>query len=328
VLEFMTGMSTNTRVRSQLSILLAAASAGMIFLFSTHADTPLWHLNHEPRKPNRALQYVVTNLRAAAHLISFRLSGATEIKAADDKDIVAVCFFGQVKQFDHVASSIQKHIFNLLESENFAIEIYAHTYNQTSFTNPRNRENNTSIDPTSLGKYFSVNVSYNVSVIFDDLAAADSSFDLKQLLKYGDPWPENPIISARNMVRQLYSLRRVSQLWAPYAHRYKYCIYLRPDLHFTADLDMNRTRPRLDNGTISTPDFAQFGGLNDRFAIGTPAVMQIYGSRADQLLDYVLRLKRKPHAEAFLLHAMRSRGIRNIDSSVRFKRMRAGGSLQ
>ena len=253
---------------------------------------------------------------------------ATEIQAADSKDVVAVCFFGQVKNYDLVASSTKKHILNVLESENFAFEIYAHTYNQTSFTNPRNREKNISIDPFSLEKYFSVNAGRNISIVYDDVATADGSFDLKQLLKYGDPWPENPIISLRNMARQLYSLRRLTALWAPHKHRYKYCLYIRPDLLFAADLDLNRTRPQLDNGTIATPDFAQFGGLNDRLAIGTPAVMHIYGSRADELLDYVLRLRRKPHAETFLLHAMRSRGIRSVGSAVRFQRMRADGSLQ
>ena len=133
------------------------------------------------------------------------------------------------------------------------------------------------------------------------------------------------MISVQNVARQLYSLRRLTQLWAPKQHRYKYCLYIRPDLVFPVDLDLHRTLPLLNNSSISTPNFGRAGGLNDRLAVGTPAVMQIYGSRADQLLDYVLRLGQKPHAESFLLHTMASRGIRNICSTIL---LRADGRRQ
>jgi hypothetical protein len=251
-----------------------------------------------------------------------------ESDASNAKHVVAVCFFGQVKNYDRVASSIHEHILRVLKAKNFEIEFYAHTFNETSFTNPRNRERNLLIDPYSLQKYFAANVGHNITIVYDHVSAADQTVDLNQLLKYGDPWPDNPRISVRNLGRQLYSLKRLTQLWAPNQHRYKYCLYIRPDLVFSIDLDLNRTLPLLSNSTISTPFFGHAGGLNDRLAVGTPAVMQVYGSRGDLLLDYVLRLKRQPHAETFLLHTMQSHGIRNIGSTIEFERMRADGSRQ
>jgi hypothetical protein len=263
---------------------------------------------------------------AAADISQSQADHATDA-APQVKDMIAVCFFGQVKNYSHVASSVQEHIFSVLETEHFSIEIYAHTFNETSFTNPRNQEANLTIDFMSLENTLSASGEYKVSVVYDPVSAADQSMDVRKLLQHGDPWPDNPALSVRNLVRQLYSLQRLTQLWAPRARRYKYCLYLRPDLLFWSDLDLRRARPHLDAGALVTPAFDQNEGLNDRLALGTPAVMRAYGARADGLLDYVLGLGRPPHAETYLLHAMAARGVRNVDSAVSFERVRADGRL-
>ena len=63
---------------------------------------------------------------------------------------VCVCFFGQVKNYSHVAHTVQKHILDVLVSMNITYDVFAHTYNQSKFANKRNKEAEQSIDPFSL----------------------------------------------------------------------------------------------------------------------------------------------------------------------------------
>ena len=54
-------------------------------------------------------------------------------------DRVAVCFFGQVKNYSFVADSVQRHVFRILDTENYTYDVFAHTYNQSSFVNIRSQ---------------------------------------------------------------------------------------------------------------------------------------------------------------------------------------------
>jgi hypothetical protein len=249
-----------------------------------------------------------------------------EMAMEDDRiDKVAICFFGQVKHYEHVADSVKRHIFDVLRADNYTFDIFAHTYNLTTFTNPRNRENNIPIDPRSLQRILNIS---DERVIYEEPDAADARFDIQTLLTAGDPWPENPTISLRFMGRQLYSLMRVTGLWNSTRSKYKYCIYLRPDTVFRSDIDLKQLELNLTEGTLSTPGFGKYGGINDRLAFGPPSAMEAYGRRGEHLIEYVLKMRRPSCAESYLEKYLELRSLTNVDSSILFYRVRADGRVE
>ena len=212
------------------------------------------------------------------------------------EELVAVCFFGQVKNYKHVADSVQRHVFDVLDKTGLAYDVFAHTFNQSDFTNPRNREQHLPIDPASLQDNLAIPPT---AMLYDNLAAA------------------------------LHSLHRVTSLWEARAARYSWVLYLRPDLRFLSDLDLPRLRAFLhhapDQAAIATPGFAKWGGLNDRLAFGPPSAMLAYGRRGEALERYVAVTQRRPCAEAYLAHYLAGHGVTAVDSEVRFQRIRADG---
>ena len=235
---------------------------------------------------------------------------------------VAVCFFGQVKHYEHVASSQQKHVFDILRTNNYSYDIFVHTYNQTEFKNPRNSLEKAKIVPASLQNILSLPSS---SVLYDSPEDADKLYNIRDLAKNGDPWPDNPLLSILYFARQLHSLKRVTQLWTPAMHKYKFVLYLRPDALFLSPLDLSRNARALSPATLATPDWHRFGGLNDRLAYGVPAAMAAYGLRGDSLQRFV-DSGQMPHAERFLKHCLASQGIAAVASRTKFQRVRANAS--
>jgi hypothetical protein len=239
---------------------------------------------------------------------------------------VAVCFFGQVKHYKQVAASQQKYVFDILRASNFTYDIFAHTYNQTEFSNPRNGvKRSVEIVPTSLQQILSLP---NSAVLYDSPEAADQLFNVRNLAKNGDPWPDNPLLSIKYFTRQLHSLKRVTQLWTPAMHKYEFVLYLRPDVLFISPLDLPLNAPALRAKAlrVATPNWHQFGGLNDRLAYGAPAAMAAYGVRGDGLQRFV-DSGGLPHAERFLKRYLASQGVASIASRTKFQRVRADGHV-
>ena len=245
---------------------------------------------------------------------------------------VALCFFGQVKDYRTVAASIQRHVFNVLTAHGYHYDVYAHTYNQTSFFNPRNQEDALPIQPTTLQATLGLPDS---AIIYDKPEDADQWIEARELARNGDPWPDNPVkgLSVVYYVRQLYSLRRVTELWraaeAAGKGPYDFVVYLRPDTRFLNDLDLPQNAPLLrgNSSAISSPLWHSFGGMNDRLAYGSPEVMVVYGERGYHVMDYVAR-GRIPNAEIYLGDYMRERGIVNVESKTVFQRVRNDGAVK
>jgi hypothetical protein len=279
-------------------------------------------VQHRVRKPSNLLILGPTN--ASTVLLPQSETSKSTITSNDEGDRVAVCFFGQVKHYEQVAASQKKHVFDILQAANFSFDIFSHTYNQTDFRNPRNDvERACKIDPTSLQNNLSLP---NSNVHYDSPATADQLHNIQNLARHGDPWPNNPLLSILYFTRQLYSLKQVTQLWTPATHKYRFVLYLRPDMLFLSPLDLPQNAPALNAATISTPDWHQYGGLNDRLAYGVPAAMAAYGTRGDSLKSYVDSGK-MPHAETFLKHFLQSRGIATVGSRTKFQRVRADGHI-
>ena len=261
---------------------------------------------------------------------------------------LALCFFGQVKNIEEGHS--QKLLTNVIRPLTTfypQIDLYLHTYNMQSFSNPRNGEHNVTIDvAASLERLITMlrEMAPPGRVLLKGLNVtepidADRHFrPLEFYLSRGDPW-DNEGISMLNLLRQLYSLDQVTQQWehdkAP--DYYTAVIYTRPDLLFHTRLPLvaseNGTQHALSMNTLYAAPFDDELGqaLNDRFSFGTPDVMRIYGHRMHSIEAYFERYPEAPlWSEKFLhklmveMHGFAYTRLENFW----FSRVRADGSYQ
>lgn len=270
---------------------------------------------------------------------------------------IALCFFGQVKNINkqQVKNLTDNVISPLLELYS-AMDIYIHTYNMRTFNNRRNKEYNVSIDVgasislmiSMLRQHHSPQRIFLKGVEISDPHDADLSFrPLSYYLDHGDPW-RNKGVSLFYLLRQYYSLDRVTKLWEDKmqstllnATYYDAMVYLRPDLIYYDRLPLP-TPPKkrslhgtpltlFENNAIYAPHFARYNkGLNDRFAMGRPDVMQIYGHRMHDIDRYFATYTNDSlWAEPFLYKVMvEMHGVRYVPlRNFVFTRVRADGTF-
>lgn len=209
-------------------------------------------------------------------------SNAGPREPSSDLHACALYFFGQIKNAFPGMASYSTRVIEPVLSDHICtrLDVYFHSYRLESITNDRNHEYNVPINVTTSTQYLlsiiqAIKGIKVEKVCFSDPEDADKTLrPLDYYLERGDPSPSHPRVSMKNMLRQFHSLDMVTQLWWAKRHEYKAAIYLRPDFRFDDRLRLMKLPPP---DTIMVPDFDSFRGLNDRFAIGRPDVMVVYG---------------------------------------------------
>ena len=243
---------------------------------------------------------------------------------------VAVCFFGLLRSLNYTIDSIRSHVLDPLLLAGATYDVYVHTYNDSSITNARSAEFGEKLDWTHY------RLLHPHRAVIEDTRVFESSFidrHLPALLRHGDAWGQaEPHTSLGNLLKQLHSLRAVTRLWTNSSARYDAVIYARPDVWFFKPLNTSAVLAQVAAATagnqclLLTPPWHTFGGLNDRFAIGTPATMKRYGERVLHALQYSTHARL--HSESFLHWVMRCTSECSCGAvDVLFARVRAGGVL-
>ena len=88
----------------------------------------------------------------------------------------------------------------------------------------------------------------------------------------------NNFTSVHHLLCQLNSVAAVTRLWRAAGTAYDAVVYLRPDVYFNCPFPVDVLETLADN-TVYVPDFHHWGGLNDRFAMGKPRVVEHWGER-------------------------------------------------
>jgi len=160
----------------------------------------------------------------------------------------ALLFFGLAKHFNDIAfPSIQKYILNI----NPDCDVYAHTYDIKSITNPRNNEDHTPVNPLEV-------YSMTKNVVLDTLESVSKAIDFDYYHKHykqsGGVFP----YSMDNTLKQWFSIQRV---WESMPTTYKRVGLFRLDVLYTEPVN-------IQNGDAVIPDFHHWDGLNDRAFYG------------------------------------------------------------
>jgi hypothetical protein len=233
---------------------------------------------------------------------------------------VALCFWGLCRSTDLTIQSIQTCIFKPLEDAGIEYDTYIHTYaHYKPYTNLRAKETNIQLKNT-LWKLLEP-----CTVRVEDQEEIDAQLDFKKYRTPGNPWREDrgTFATLDNHIRALWSLKQVTALWETSAKEYSTIVYLRPDVRFIKPLDTTWLVCK-DTYSIRIPNFHLIDKCNDRFAIGTPCTMDLYGKRFDTA--YTFSLQAQLHSERFLAHILKIHYIQIEYIPFKFIRIRANGA--
>lgn len=231
---------------------------------------------------------------------------------------VAVCFWGITRSLKYTHSSIKRYIFSPLTDANIEYDIYLHTYSvDAPYSNLRANEINIKLDNE---EYKILNSDYTCVESQDEI---DRTLEFEKYRTCGDPWPDScEFKTLDNHIRALWSLHKVTDMWYENRKKYTHIIYCRPDVEYTKPINTKWFECDINN-TIIIPNFQLADDVNDRFAIGTPDTMYVYGNRFTTAYEY--SKSNTLHSERYLAHILKSNSIKYIHEDFFFRRVRANG---
>jgi hypothetical protein len=231
---------------------------------------------------------------------------------------VALCFWGLCRSTDLTIQSIQTCIFKPLQDAGIEYDSFLHTYTlYRPYSNPRAKEEKLQLKNTAW------KLLQPSQEIVEDQDEVDRKLDLKKYRTQGNPWPEDPSYTTLdNHIRALWSLKQVTSLWMSKQKEYSCIVYLRPDVKFIKSIKPEWIH-NLPPYTIRIPNFHLVDGCNDRFAIGSPLHMRVYGNRFDNALQY--SYCNLLHSERFLAYEVKRNALQLELISFPFIRIRANG---
>lgn len=227
---------------------------------------------------------------------------------------IAVVFFGITRALRLTLPSITANLVDPARAIAREVRLFGHFFRQTGISNLRSGEVG-ALDPE---EYRLLNLD---AVEQEEPGACLDLYPMADMQARGDIWRDD-FASFRNLVHQLHSLKRATLLAEGFQP--DIVIFARPDLlyHDSAAEHLDLLA-RAHRSFVLVPDWSQWFGHNDRFALvkGAESVAA-YGRRADRMGEYCARGKRL-HSERFLKYALGGQRVRTMH--MRASRVRANG---
>jgi len=238
-----------------------------------------------------------------------------------DQRRVAICFWGIMRSLKFTLPSIKKYIFKPLDDAKIPYDIFLHTYNLNGdCTKTYSVECTLAIDKN---EYKLLNPKES---IIENQKTIDEKINFNKYMTMGNPWKDAQVEVAYNHIRALWSLKQVTSIWMKHRSEYSHVMYCRPDMTYIMPI-----KPEWFSfsDSIVSPDFARHGRkiekLCDRFAIGMPEQMEIYGNRFNEALEF--SKKSQLHSETFASHILHKNGINRKYIPFGFLRTRANSQI-
>jgi len=235
-----------------------------------------------------------------------------------------ICFFGVLsRSLDYTIKSINENIFNVLSDNNIKADLFVHDMLVTHFKSTRANDNAIIKNKSELLNSLNCNRLFYDSTI---QTTFDNNFDWDKTNKYG--YMENNLNTHKNAIRQLYSVKKVTQMWEKKNNSYDLYIYLRPDLLYINTLNLKRIIDTLlFTDYLGTPRWHKWGGINDRIYMGNKNIINKFGNRLDFVEDYINKKKKYYHPEKFMKYILSENNIKSIPIDLKGKRVRANGYI-
>jgi len=229
--------------------------------------------------------------------------------------LIAICFFGLTRSLKITIDSINKNIFESLKKQNHEYKIFLHTYNLKKIINDRTGENNI----LDVEEYKLLNPDFFEITNQDDF---DKFIEIDKYVKNGlsHTYTETTIM---NILRQNNSIFEVWKLVKQSNINFDLFMMCRPDLEYLQPIYI----PDIKFNTLYIPNFAHFGGLNDRFCVGDMASVDIWCSRLDNIEKY--SEKNILQSEQYLKYTLNQNKINvRFLNDFKFRRIRANGKVE
>ncbi|MFM7333374.1 MAG: hypothetical protein ACKO1H_03015 [Tabrizicola sp.] len=227
---------------------------------------------------------------------------------------VAVVFFGITRALRLTLPSITENLIDPARAVAKEVRLFGHFFRQTTIQNTRSGEEG-QLDPE---EYRLLNLD---AVETEEPGACLDLYPIAEMQARGDIWRDN-FASFRNLVHQLHSLRRATLLAGHFQPHV--VIFARPDLLYHDNMAEHLDfLARAHRSFVLVPDWSQWFGHNDRFALAKgETAIAAYGRRAERMGEYCARGKRL-HGERFLKFALGNERVRPVH--LRASRVRSNG---
>lgn len=198
---------------------------------------------------------------------------------------VAICYWGMTRSTRFVYESHINKLFNILKSNNVDYDIFMHTWK------PKNDEN------LVWKKKYDIPIDYEeYKLLNPDYYKIDNQSDFKESLNFSDYFKQElfdkyggdthhewrPYL-VLNLLCGLESQKRVYNMVINSKNNYDFIIFMRPDVDVLNDFDIKWLSTKFD---IIMPDYEDFGGCNDRFAIIPFNNAVKYAERIDEAKEF------------------------------------------
>jgi len=238
---------------------------------------------------------------------------------------IAVCFHGITRCLDKTLPGIQENLLGPLRSVGADCSVFLHCLTMDVLTNERSGEQGCELDADE----WTALCPPGPNALAEPQEVVDERLGHEHYQQQPDPWRDG-YASMRNHVRALYSQGRALEL-IPDPLSFDAILSARPDVLYSTPFDPAWIQRRRRRPTILIPEFGAWGGLNDRFAVGSPEAMVKYMLRGH---DYkVLHLTSQPGThkkltgEKYLAKWVKQQRMKVRRIPWTFARIRANGMI-
>lgn len=222
---------------------------------------------------------------------------------------VAICFYGITRSVPWTVASIRENVYEPLKGD--AVCRLGHFFEQAGVDNPRSGEQG--VYGRDDWRLLDLDVCVNECDSQDAIEAM-----IARVRLYRDVYDDD-YRTLYNCVKQLYSIQQCWDMMV--SEEPDVCLFLRPDLRYHEPLGAVVRQAAAVPG-VYVPAWQDWGGMNDRFAIGTPAEMRRWAFRFEEIPSF-LEAFGYLHPEELVGWVMRDCLVYRI--GARASRVRLGG---
>ena len=295
-----------------------------------------------------SMQYLVLILILSIVCLGHCSGSNTENRCVPERDgiptikgpRVAIGFYGLSRSMEVTLPSIEKHVFNVLDRQHIAYDVFSHTLSTNTIDNQRSQEHGglDKFDVRHLRPCYAA-IEYQEDIRerefasylrFRNLTNQDLERSKATGILLRDDYWEDHFASVKNVLCAYHSVRGLYKLIVAVSKhiniKYDAIMVLRPDTAQLIDTDIfhNLQEIMSSRSILFTPSFQLWRGYNDRMAYGSADAMSVYMNRGKEFVHFTKNV----NGEEFLMDTLNKYNITVKFTNMRCVRVRIDGEVR
>ena len=229
---------------------------------------------------------------------------------------VGLIITGHLRSFEACAITLQQHVILPITNKDYTVKVFIDTWNTLGGVPQHDGD---AVEVSIEDKLETINVLYNNPILRIE---EGRTFECT---KYNDR--HGCFFTPANALSMFYKIQRGFELYKDYSEESGWVadtlIKCRPDLFFLSDLSTDAVESL---GCIWTPDFGDFGGMNDQFGLGPPELMQHFFNTYENI-DRMFDSGTNIHPETLLKRNIEDNKVSVGKTHIRYDLMRTSGQF-